>query len=238
MDNEKYIFSNVSEVVSQLSPDYGFFISSPLKKGDEGHEKASHVWVPVTVHEARIMKEASEPKAVYSLQVFFTMNGLPHNRTFKIPAKGYMRFLTCKTLRKRIEILTELLQDADSELRLRKYPAEKRINLKVTSRLYHEVMAASKKCGKNLSQYCIGILNGKQPHTAFSEEERAMMDDLRRLRSNLQLMENAIFSTLKGLPKEKLFKMVIEGKEFAWWRNYLIESKNIIDEFIKSKQST
>lgn len=228
MNSEKYIFENVSEAVRQQLPDYGFFIS--------GHQKESHVWVPVTVHEARIMKVSGESKAVYSLQVFFTMSGLPHNRTYRIPAKGYMRFLTCKTPRKRIEIIQELLQDADAKLRLRKFPATKRINLKVTERLYNEAVAASRKCGKNLSQYCIGILDGKRLHAAFTEEERALMEDIHRLRSDMQLMENSIFSTLKGLPKEKLFRTVIEGKEFAWWRNYLTETKAIIDDFIKSKQ--
>ncbi len=228
MHNEKYIFEDVSETVRQLSPDYGFFLSK--------HQKESHAWVPITVHEARIMKEAGESKALYSLQVFFTMNGLPHNRTFKITAKGYIRFLTCKTPRKRIEILQELLQDTDAELRLRKFPATKRINLKVTERLYNATRALSRKCGKNLSQYCIGIIDGKQPHTAFTEEERSMLEDIRKLRSDLQLLENAIFSSLKGLPKEKLFKTVIEGKELVWWRKYLIDSKAIIDDFIKSKQ--
>ena len=43
--------------------------------------------------------------------------------------------------------------------------------MKVTKRLLGELRANAKKCGQSLSQYCIGLLSGRHPRAAFSEEE-------------------------------------------------------------------
>ena len=43
--------------------------------------------------------------------------------------------------------------------------------MKVTKKLLGELRANAKKCGQSLSQYCIGLLSGRHPRAAFSEEE-------------------------------------------------------------------
>lgn len=217
--------------MAEINPDFGFFRKvEKLRKGeraDVGKGRSCLTWVPVIVTSAEVTTDG-----IFHIHY---NDGQPHVLEYRIAWKDYYRWRSLKDERW-FEFLDTLLKTNKAPIRIRKYPAVRRINLKVTERLYKQKCLNAKICGQNLSQHCIDILEGKHPRAALTEADLKLMEGINKLRSDIQLMTNAIFGSLKSVPKEQLFAMVIEGRDFSWWRKRLEKCLEFIDNFIKNKE--
>lgn len=256
---------NVSEAVKEISPDMGYFWRTVITKNGKTVKTAGNrdrkYWMAITVTEAEVKNDDQ-----YRLVVHYDKDGRKNVWECTISPADYKKWkqyfnsdvrkpnrkqtadavteedtekdYKLLMVKRRLLLLNDLLIKNRAPFRMREYQAKDTICLRVTKRLYDELSKGADECNMNLSQYCISILDGKRPKAALTDEELELMKNVKTLRSDYQLMENAIYNQLKGLTRDEIFAKVIEGKEFDFWRRFLLASKSVIDDLIINRHIT
>ena len=129
-----------------------------------------------------------------------------------------------------LDLIEKVLHGNKSGLCIRKWPADKMLHLKLTTKLYNTLASDSKKCGQSMSRHCTELMRGKHPRAAFSEEELELLRNLKKERSDVQLMFNAMIAELAGLPDAERMRVVINDKSYDWWREHLITALEFFDQ--------
>lgn len=256
---------NVSEAVKEISPDMGYFWRSVITKNGQTVKTAGNrekkYWKPITVTDAEVTNDDQyrllvhyekdgrknvwgciiSPADYKKWKQYFNPDAKKANR--KQTADGVTEEDTEKDykllmVKRRLLLLNALLVKNHAPFRMREYQAKETISLRVTKRLYDELSSGADICNMNMSQYCTSLLDGKRPKAALSDDELALMKNVKTLRSDYQLMENAIYNQFKGLTPEEIFAKVIEGKEFDYWRRFLLAVKSLLDDLIINRHIT
>lgn len=147
-----------------------------------------------------------------------------------ISRQQHEQFIGYKMDARRVDMIEKVLRKNSEGLCVRRWTATKMVHLKVTEKLYNELVCNANKCGQNLSQHCTVLLSGKQPRAAFTEEELELLRDLKKTRADVQLMFNAMVAEFARLPDAERLRVVINGKSYDWWREYLIRTLEITDK--------
>ena len=194
-------------------------------RDDKWHSKFS--WEPVVVGDLWV--DETDGKC----QMHFRVRMADYTRfqvDQPISRQRYDLFLSYKLDAYRVDLIEKVLHGNQSGLCIRKWVATELLHMKVTKRLLDELRANAKKCGQSLSQYCISLLSGKHPRAAFSEEELELLRNLKKERTDVQLMFNAMIVEFRHMSDEQRLKAVINGKSYDWWREHLITALEFFDQ--------
>ena len=218
-----------SLLVEEARPEKGFFIKSKERcflslKDNKWHSKFS--WEPVVVSDLWVDETDGKCQMHFSVLMADTTRFQVDQ---PISRQRFNLFVGYKLDAHRVDLIEKVLHGNKSGLCIRKWIATELLHMKVTKRLLEELRAGAKKCGQSLSQYCISLLSGKHPRAAFSEEELELLRNLKKERSDVQLMFNAMIAELASLPDAERMRVVINDKSYDWWREHLITALEFFD---------
>ena len=218
-----------SLLVEETKPEKGFFIKSKERcfsqKDDKWHTKFS--WEPVVVSDLWVDETDGKCQMHFRVQMADTTRFQVDQ---PISRQRYNLFVGYKLDAHRVDLIEKVLHGNKSGLCIRKWPADKMLHLKLTTKLYNTLASDSKKCGQSMSRHCTELMCGKHPRAAFSEEELELLRNLKKERADVQLMFNAMIAELAGLPDAERFRVFINGKSYDWWREHLITALEFFDQ--------
>ncbi|MGM9697382.1 MAG: plasmid mobilization protein [Prevotella sp.] len=231
MEKTKEIAGRIqgSELIEKVSPEKGFFIKTRERyiSSMDGKEHSRFKFEPVKICDIFVDKIADKCKIHF---IVHRADGSVNQVDQPISRPRYDLFVGYKLDANRIGLLEKILHENRTGLCIRRHAATKLLHVKVTQMLWNELIDNAKKCGQNLSQYCITLLRGKQPRAAFSEEELELLQNLKKARSDVQLMFNAMVAEFSKIPETERLRAVINDRSFDWWRDHLITALEFFDK--------
>lgn len=218
-----------SPLIQKVRPEKGFFIKSRERyiSSKDAREHSRFIWEPVTVGDMWVDKIEGRCKLHFSVN---RADGSVNQVDQPISRPRYDLYVGYKLDANRIDLIEKILHENRTGLCIKRHAATKLLHVKVTQMLWNELVANAKKCGQNLSQYCITLLRGKKPQAAFSEEELELLRSLKKTRSDVQLMFNAMVAEFSKIPEAERLRAVINSKSFDWWRDHLITALEFFDK--------
>ena len=218
-----------SLLVEDTRPEKGFFIKSKERcfslRDNKWHSKFS--WEPVVVSDLWVDETDGKCQMHFRVRMADTSRFQVDQ---PISRQRYNLFVGYKLDVHRVDLIEKVLHGNKSGLCIRKWIATELLHMKVTKRLLEELRAGAKKCGQSLSQYCISLLSGKHPRAAFTPEELELLRNLKKERADVLLMFNAMIAEFAGLPDAERMRVVINGKNYDWWREHLITALEFFDQ--------
>lgn len=154
---------------------------------------------------------------------------------YVISKEQYENWQKTKGEKRRINLLLAISQNT---LKIRKIPANKHIDIRVTAELYDTLKSAADSCKMPLSDYCREVLKGgPAPRAALSSEELTIMKNVADVKHNMVQFRDASLGVLKEVPKEDRLKFIIQGLPYSWWREAIRDCLIYLDSMInKVKQ--
>lgn len=150
---------------------------------------------------------------------------------YVISKEQYEKWQNTKGEKRRINLLLAVSQNT---LKIRKIPANKHIEIRVTSGLYDKMKGYADRCKMPVSDYCREILKGGPvPRAALSSEELAIMKDVIDVKHNIMQFRDALLAVLKDVPKEDRLNYVIEGMPYSWWEASIDKALSYLNRVIK-----
>lgn len=212
---------NADEYLKSIDSELHFYerLEIPL---DEDHFEIG--WEKISVGKVWVTKGPKNCQIHADIQSLT----LGEDVTKEITPEQYRRFLDYKGEKRRLNMFLEVWKDL---IWMKREKATRHVDLRVTPDLYEELCKGAKASKKTLSDYCRDILKGKVPKAALSDEETKLVMELVALRSDTAHLRNAMAGHLAGMSKEKRLALLIEGKSFAWWRDYIKKSLIILLNF-------
>lgn len=218
-----------SPLIEKTRPEKGFFIKSKERyiSSKDGKEHSRFIFEPVKICDMWVDKIADKCKIHF---IVHRADGSVYQVDQPISRPRYDLYVGYKLDANRIDIIEKILHENRTGLCIKRHAATKLLHVKVTQMLWNELIDNAKKCGQNLSQYCITLLRGKKPQAAFSEEELELLRSLKKTRSDVQLMFNAMVAEFSKIPEAERLRAVINSKSFDWWRDHLITALEFFDK--------
>lgn len=217
-----------SQLIKKVRPEKGFFIKTRERYiSKDGNEHSRFIWEPVTVGDMWVEKIGGKCHINFILH---RSDGSVNQIDQPISQQRFNLYVGYKFDANRIDLIEKILQENRNGLCVKRYSATKLLHVKVTQMLWEELIGNAKKCGQNLSQYCLTLLRGKQPRAAFSEEELELLRSLKKTRSDVQLMFNGMVAEFAKIPEAERLRAVINARSFDWWREHLITALEFFDK--------
>ena len=150
-----------------------------------------------------------------------------------ITKQQYDQYVGYKFDKSRIELMEKILHRNRIDLQIRKWTADRKVSLKLTDRLFNELSDSAEKCRMNFNQYCTKLLSNKQPRAALTDDEKALLMNLKKVRGDVLFQFNAMVAEFTHMTDAERMRVVIHGKSYAWWREYLISLLEFLDKEIQ-----
>lgn len=208
-DNETIYKVNGDDFLKKHHPEKSFF----LKKQDG-------IWHPVSVGKIWV----SNFNKVFKICAL--VDSVRH--TYEISEEQWKKWLKLKSDNKRMSVLI----DAADDLKIRKIPASKHIDLRVRKDFYDKIAADAEICKLPISVYCRYLLEGSQPKAAFTDEEKENIIALVNFQQNLKNYANAMKAVSYKIPAEQRPFWIIEGVAYTEYRRIIKETLLYIDKVI------
>ena len=218
-----------TKLLNKKRPNIGFYSKSRQSYTKNGETHTRFSWAPVTVKEIWVTED--EKKCQIHFLVLSGDKAIRLDQHISRPK--YESFRTFKFEADCIDLIDDVLKRNRRGLCMHKHTKEKFVRLKISKSLYDELEEGRKICGQNMNEYCIGLLSGKRPMAALTDDEIELLKYIKKVRSDVQLMFNAMVTEFARLSDAELMKVVIQGKSFEWWREYLITALETLDELAR-----
>ena len=221
------MIQDASGLLQAKRPGVGFFVKSRETYIKNGKTHTHFHWTPVTVGTIWVTDDDKK------CQVHFIVNDgnkitqidQPMSKPKYESFRGYRHDVDC------IDLIDGVLKRNRLGLCLRRWTKEKYVRLKIPIFLFSELDEGRKKCGQSMNGYCIGLLSGKSPTAALTDDEIELLRQVKKVRSDVQLMFNAMVTEFGQMSDEQLMKLIIHGRRYYWWRDYLCMILEIFDNF-------
>lgn len=192
-----------------------------------GSEREVIEWHPVSVGIVWISGEKGAQKLIH-ISVL-RGDGVEEILHREISDDQYKNFIKNKANGRRINLVLKVWKN---RFKVAKSLASKNINLRVTPKLYEELVYGAKRNGISLSKHCRNLLQGEPGRAVLTEEERRSVRYLTQVRADLQNYFNMLKGYLRGKSKEGRLITLIEGEETQWYREYINQAIKYIDGII------
>lgn len=220
---------NGDQLLKDKRPKLGFFIKTRDKYSKDGEPHTHFHWTPVSVGEIWVTDDNKKCQVHFIVTIGDKTTEIdqPISRPKYESFRSFQFEIDC------IDLIDSVLKRNRQGLCLRRRTKERKLRLKIMESLYSELYEGRKTCGQSMNEYCIGLLSGKQPKAALTNEEIDLLKHIKKVRSDVQLMFNAMVTEFGKMSDAEIIKIVIQGKGYDWWRDYLITALETLDNFVR-----
>ncbi len=232
-NNTKYTF-NGSETLEKIREGFGFF---EVWTGED----EQNIFIPVTVGEVRVTIEdlqsddnTKKTPLHHLVAKCWSETSGDYKLKYNISKKEYLDFVN--THKKDEGRLNLFLKYTKTDLRLRKIPKEKHIDVRMSDDLYAQICRDADACNMKPSVYLRNLAEKKRPRKALTEEEFSFMQDFVTVYRNYENFFSATKGVMKGMTPQQKFEYIIEGNSYRWWRKFLLEGLPIMKRMIDGQR--
>lgn len=221
-----------SQLLVAVTPEKGFFTKSRKRytSQKDGKEHSKFLWTPETVRDIWV---TCDDKMYQIHFMVANSDGSVRQVSQSITKQQYDQYVGYKFDKSRIELMEKILHRNRIGLQIRKWTADRKVSLKLTDRLFNELSDSAEKCRMNFNQYCTKLLSNKQPRSALTDDEKALLMNLKKVRGDVLFQFNAMVAEFAHMTDAERMRVVIHGKSYAWWREYLISLLEFLDKEIQ-----
>ncbi len=213
---------NADSFIKQNEPDKSFYESVVIPV-DENNDKIE--WHPVTIGTVWITAGPKE------CQIHIPVTGNFENYTLDLPItdEQYKKFQKYKGDKRRLNLVAKV---SKGKLKFRNLNKTEMLVVRMNPHQMNLFSRDATLCGLSNSDYARKLLEGKRPRAAFTEEEKAMIENLIKLRSDMLNFYNATKGELAKIPRENRTAFIVLGMPYARFRDYIRAALIMLDKMI------